>query len=84
MTVYEAKKRSTVIVLNRNFRIRAGAEWFGLAALGQAVARLSSGILPSSSTAGPTERPTGATPKVVLAICERVAEVQALRKALSR
>jgi hypothetical protein len=29
-------------------------EWFGLAALGQAVARLSSDILPSLSTAGST------------------------------
>jgi hypothetical protein len=64
-------------------------EWFGLAALGHAVARWSSDILPSLSTAGSTDnttklpdllqqRPTGATPKAVLAICERVAEVQVL------
>jgi hypothetical protein len=64
-------------------------EWFGLAALGHVVARWSSDIPPSSSTVGSTnnitklpdllqQRPTGATPKAVLAVCERVDEVQAL------
>jgi hypothetical protein len=36
-------------------------ECIELAALGQAVARLSSDILPSSSTAGSTDRPVTAT-----------------------
>ena len=64
-------------------------EWFRLAALGRAVARGSSDILtPGVSTAGSIadnianlpdllQRPTGATSEHVLAICERMAEVQA-------
>jgi hypothetical protein len=55
-----------------------------LAALGRAVARWSSDILPSSSIAGSTDNitklldllrwPAGATPAAVVVICERVAE----------
>jgi hypothetical protein len=68
-------------------------EWFGLVALVQAVARLSSDILPSSSTAESTadnitklpnllQRRTGATPKAVLVGKHSAAEVVAKAQAV--